>query len=262
LKTLVALATLVPLQAALIINTQTTACVKDGSGQTCSAAPSGSLNAHSGSLTFQQAATATSGIMHISAAGAFSVNNSQAWSLGFVSFNEGMLINSATKNGQTGKLKIGYHIDGTVSDSGQATAFLQVVARVYAPSLQNYVKDYQASTDGTFLIPQNFTFTYGQPFQLYLSMQAMVGTANIVPGTGGYNIVNRTGAGSGAVNFFNTLRVNELSTYDANDVPVGDSLFISDSGTAYSQAGVADVPEPGSLALLAIGALALSLRRR
>lgn len=255
------IAALAPLQAALIINTQTTACVKDGSGQLCSGAGSGSLNGHSGSINFVQAATATSGIMHIKSDASFTVNNSQAWSLGFVSFQEGLVINSSTKNGQTGKLRIGYHIDGNVFDSGQATSFLQVVARVYVPGLQNYVTDYETSNDGNYVVPKVFTFTYGQPFQLYLAMQAMTGTANIQLG-GGYNIVNRTGSGSGFVNFFNTLVVNELTTLDQDDNLVADSLFTSDSGIAYSQAGVAVVPEPSSFALLAAGVLVLYLRRR
>jgi len=211
--------------------------------------------------TFAQAASATPGIMHIAAQSSFNVANSEAWSLGFVSYQDTITISSATKNGQLGQLHLGYHIDGSVSQGGVADAFLQVGVRVFAPTLQNYVADYNTSQNGSYAVSKVFTFTYGTPFDLYLSMQAMVGTAVDLSGSG-YNLVNRTGAGSGQVNFINTLIVNQLTTNDINDVNVADSIFTADSGATYTQAGV-QTPEPGSMALVGLalpGLLLLRLR--
>ncbi len=243
--------------AGLIVNTQTTACLDNSSH--CSFAGSGTLTNGAESNTFTQAATATSGIMHISAASTFSVNNSEAWSLAFVQFKENLTINSASKNGQTGHLVLGYRIDGTVAQSGVADSFLQVVSRVYAPTLQNYVKDYNTNTDGSFIIPLVYTFIYGQQFTLDMSMQAMVGTANDLGN--GYQLVNRTGTGSGNVNFINTLVVNQLTTNDVNDQNVSDSTFTADSGAVYTQAGVSTVPEPATILMAAFGIVAIVLHR-
>ena len=244
--------------AGIIVNSQTTACLDDSNH--CSAAGAGTLTNGAEFNTFSQVATATAGIMHIGATSSFNVNNSKSWSLGFVSFQDILTINSASKNGQTGHLILGYHIDGTISQAGQADAFLQVVARIPGPPLQNSVADYNSSINSSFVVPLVFNFVYGQQFTLYMSMQAMVGTAIDQNGFG-YSLVNRTGTGSGAVNFINTLVVDQLTTNDLNNANVADSVFTADSGATYTQNGV--VPEPGSMAMvgLAIPAL-LWLRRR
>jgi len=104
-----------------------------------------------------------------------------------------------------------------------------------------------------------FNFRYGTPFDLYFSMQATAGTMIDLSGSG-YQLQNRTGDGTGAVDFTDTWVLNGLGTTDSLGNPVLDSTFTADSATPYGQAGVA--PEPATLVLSAAAMLAFGLIRR
>jgi hypothetical protein len=246
------------------IVTQANACLGVVPNRQCSVAPSGTLTSGTESLGFTDYATATFGIMHIGA----SVNISnlvddQAFALGFDSVQDHLTIDSPSMHGQIGHLVVKYYIAGTISNSGGvANAFLQVVTRVSNPgsASQNSVEDDNASVaPSTHTVPMVFNFIYGNPFDLYFSMQATAGTMIDQNGLG-YQLQNRTGSGTGTVDFIDTWVLNGLGTLDSQDNPVMDSTFTADSATPYTQDGV--VPEPATLVLSGAAMLALAFIRR
>jgi hypothetical protein len=257
------------------ITTQTTACLDYNlASKSCSGAGSGTLNnAITGdTLTFTDSATAGYGIMHVATTNSFTVSGgvpgNQAWSYGFADINDQITINSPTKNGQTGWVKVGYLIEGTASSTGVADGFDQVVMRTVVNSVitNNLVDDYHGNVP-TQTVYHWVQITYGQLFILYFSMQATGGTAVDLGGgpvgTGGYSFVGRNGTGTANVHFENTFELTGLQTF-ANDqsTPVGDTSFNSDSGTQYTQGGI--TPEPSTMLTAAgvLAALAAAGRRR
>jgi hypothetical protein len=249
------------------IITQANAClgvVGVGAGRQCSGAPSGTLASGGESLGFTDYATATFGTMHIGASvNILNLSNDQAYALGFDSVQDHLTIDSPSQHGQIGHLVVTYYIDGTISNSGGiADAFLQVVTRILPNTdfaLQNSVEDDNTSVPaGTHTVPVVFNFRYGSPFDLYFSMQATAGTMIDLSGSG-YQLKNRTGSGMGAVDFTNTWVLNGLGTTDSLGNPVMDSTFSADSGTPYTQDGVA--PEPATLVLSGAAMLAFGFIR-
>jgi hypothetical protein len=239
--------------------TQAVACLDYNISQNnCSSAFSGTLSAGSETLHFIDVATSNFGVMHVSTSDSFTVANDQAWSYGFVAFQDSITIHSATHEGQAGFVTLGYHIDGTVSATGVSDAFNQVVMRVFNPNLQNWVDDFHLSTGPAGLtLTHQFAIVYGQPFTLYFSMQATGGTA--VDSGQGYSFVSKSGSGTSAVNFADTLTLTQLTTLDSNHGAISDSTFVSDSATVYTQSGV--VPEPAMLFPGAIGLIMFALLR-
>ena len=241
-----------------VLATQKDACLDyTSASKVCSGALSGSLVNGSEFLTFADVASVSWGVMHVATSESFNVVDDEAWSYGFTSFQDNLTINSPTMNGQTGTITAGYFIDGTVSASGQSDAFLQVVMRVFDPTLQNWVDDFHANTAGSTLTHQ-FQIVYGQPFTLYFSMQATAGTA-VDSGTG-YSFVKGNGAGSGSANFSDTFELTQLTPMDVNGNVVGDATFTSDSGTAYSAAGL--TPEPATMVLMGVGLVLVVIGQR
>lgn len=232
---------------------QPEACLDGTAAGHCSTALSGSFTFGNDHMTYNDSAASFFGIMHVSTSSSFTVSNNQAFSYGFVAFQDDITVNSLTKQGQPGTLTLGYTVDGTISQSGQSTAFLQVVMRVFAPSLQNWVDDFPTTTPitGTH-VSRAFNIVYGTPFTLYFSMQATNGTVSDL-GLMGYNIVTRNGSGSGSADFFNTFRLDGLATDDPN------ASFASSSMTTYTQQGV--VPEPSTFLLGGLGVIAIALSR-
>jgi hypothetical protein len=249
-----------------ITTTQALACLDYNiNHNNCSSAFSGTLNGNGNGdvLHFTDVATSTFGIMHVSTQNDFTVNNDQAWSYGFVSFQDVITINSATHQGQAGFVLLGYRLDGTVGSSGVSDAFNQVTMRVNpgTPQLQNWVDDFHSNVAPGTVETHLFQITYGTPFTLYFSMQATGGTAQDFQSLG-YNFISKTGSGTSSVHFENTFTLSQLTTEDGSQNPVNDPTFVSDSGTLYSQQGV--VPEPALFipSGIAIAAFALVRFRR
>jgi hypothetical protein len=263
-KTVLALLGASLCHGSILLQTQADSCLD--SNASCTSLSSGTLHNGNDFNTFAESAIASFGILHVTASSTFNVNNGWALALGYVAFTDDLTITSPSHaNGTLGKLTLGYYIDGTTSATGGGHAFLQVIARDYdlnnpSSPLVNYVKDYPNSTNGSFVVPVTMPFVYGTKFELYLSMQATAGS--IIDSGVGYSNPNVTAAGSGTVNFFNTLVLNQLQTSDNGGIPVGDSVIIGDSGTAYTQAGVAATPEPCTWALTALAIPVLVWRRR
>jgi hypothetical protein len=247
--------------ASIMVQSQALACLDYNiNHNNCSSAFSGTLTSTGETLSFSDIASSSYGIMHVSTSDSFTVNGNQAWSYGFVAFQDVLTVNSAGHQGQTGYINLGYFVDGTVSSTGVSDGFNQVVMRVTTSGLQNWVDDIHASTAGS-VYTHLFQITYGTPFTLYFSMQATGGTA-VDSGTG-YSFVNKTGSGTSNVNFSNTFDLDQLTTLGSDQTTVlNDTTFDSESGTAYSQSGVALTPEPGTLLLGFTGLLAVIVAAR
>jgi hypothetical protein len=173
------------------------------------------------------------------------------------SFQDDLTIDSALLTGQPGRLNIAYTLDGVVSpSSGQGNSFARVVANIGGNL--SYAINYTSSVSGTFVIPQSFAFTYGQPFTLAFLLEILTGgvspTAN-----GGYVVPLVNGIGSAGSDFFNTLLLSGLVPTDINGNRVSDATFSSSSGTAYGFNGV--VPEPASFVLLGTGLACVGIQR-
>ncbi len=241
-----------------ILTTQVSSCL----GTVCEndiSSQAGTLYGGSGFIDFSNAAMASYGVMHVSSRSNFSVTDEQAFAGGYASFQDVLTISDRALDGQTGILLIGYDLDGTVSQTGISSAFLQLAARVFAPTLQNYLIDYQSTTATSALIPQPFYFTFGSPFTLYFSLQAATGTEAVLSG-GGYVLESGSGSGTGVADFSNTFTLSRLAVEDAGGNPVSGALFSSDSGTIYGQDGV--VPEPSALLLIVPGIAFFGFRRK
>src|SRR4029077_14060405 len=98
----------------------------------------------------------------------------------------------------------------------------------------------------------------GTKFEIYLSMQATAGS--ITQNGQGYSLGPRTTSRSGVSKFISTLVVNEMQTAAGMGNAVTDSMFLAESGTTYTQAGVA--PEPATWLLMAFALPAFFLVRR
>jgi hypothetical protein len=261
------LATLLLVPGALagpILSTLSSACLGVASaGGVCvgqgglNSSIAGTLTGANGAMTYSNSASAAYGSLHVFSQSSFDVTNDGVFAGGFARFEDVLTISNPFLNGQTGILLLGYDVDGTVAHTGISAAFLQVVARVFAPTLQNYVIDYQASTDISTIIPQQFTFTFGDPFTLYFSLQAATGTETV--GGAGYSPASGTGTGTGLADFSNSFTLSRLIVQDEHGNPVS-ALFSSESGTTYGPNGV--VPEPSTFLALGSGFLVIGVLRR
>ncbi len=244
---------------------QRDACL-DGSSH-CSGAASGSMTLGTDTMSWTgNTAVANYGILHVATdLTNYSVTNGTVLSYGNVTFVDYLTINDPAKTGQTGTLNLSYFIDGAVGRTGDASAFLQVVARVCSvtcpgvvPPADNYVADFNPSGaftvyNQTVHIVQPFSFVYGTQFELYFGMQATAGT--IIDQNGlGYQDLPATGSGSGFANFADTLIVNGLDTGDPN------AQFSALSGTTFTAQGVA--PEPATVVLCGAPLVFLFFARR
>jgi hypothetical protein len=241
--------------------TQVSACLDntpcDLRQGSASASESGTLVVGSDALDYNNSTSADYGVLHLASRSSFSlINGSTGGASGqaFANFQDVLTINDATLTGQTGFLDIQYDLDGTISFTGNhvcSCGFLQVIGRVFAPTLQNSVVAYFKNGDvsGTFVLPTHFEFTYGTPFTFYLGMTAVTGSAG-VPGLE---------TGTSSVDFSHTLTLSGLILKDANGNPVTGATIASDSGTQYGPNGV--VPEPTTSTLMLSGLTALALFR-
>jgi hypothetical protein len=115
------------------------------------------------------------------------------------------------------------------------------------------------STSGKFIVPQTFSFIYGQPFQITLCVGATTGLGIIPAGPSDGHVTNnscapglglpQTGNGTGTANF--SWALSGITLTDSAGNPVNNATYTSASGTQYGPNGV--IPEPRSLFLLSFG---------
>lgn len=207
------------------------------------------------------------GVLHASASGSLSISGADAtiWADSGSSFGDVLTISDPALTGQTGYLQVGYGLHATITSSGvdQGSILVMGTDGVIGASGTTYSASvFTSSVNGSFLIPQTFTFTYGQPFNFSLGMWAAVGTGTWLVDPSStfdfdYGFGPAIGTGSAVANASDTLVLNELILTDSNGNPVNDATFSSASGTTYGYNGV--TPEPSTQALLALPAIALLL---
>jgi hypothetical protein len=239
-------------------NAQVAACFRDPTAGSCNlgnsqqavsngvAAVSGSFGSTTANaqMGFDLKATASSGVLGASSSTTVNIVGSPAVASGYTEadFTEVMTVNFAPLTGQTGKMLINFDLNGNITKSGIENPFALVYIFV-GPSLeQEYSTAFFNSNTGLFYVPKTFTFTYGQPFGIELSLVADSGTVTpaIVSSNGnwGINSTFAVGQGSGTASFFNTLVLSGLVVTDSSGNPVTGATFSSASGTRYGPNGV------------------------
>jgi hypothetical protein len=167
-------------------------------------------------------------------------------------FQDVITLSFGPLNGDPGLLYVLYDLHGSISTTGNGHAFSEVFI-AGGNTDQNYVFNYTSSTSGLFALPKPLSFTYGQPFDLYMAIEAVAGTVSLSGNA--VDFVNTVGKGSGSADFSNTLTLTGLIPTDLNGDTVTGATFSSVSGTEYSIKGI--VPEPISGALFFVGLLVI-----
>lgn len=207
------------------------------------------LNGTYGTAADQLAAVAADhsayGTLSSSASGSFNISGAATttYTEAYASFTDLITVSYAPWNGSPGLMYYNYTLDGTVSSTGNGTAFAAVCdgggPTSYPLSLA--CQDFTApATSGTFSA-QAIPFVYGQPFSLEFSLTTYAGAFQ-----------PETGSGSGIAMFFNTLVLSGLTPTDLSGVPAIGAQFSSASGTQYSIDGVIPEPSTGSLCVLGL----------
>ena len=164
-------------------------------------------------------------------------------SLGFAGFNDTLHFGGALQAGYQARYY--WHVDGNNSD-GHAVADMAFGIQGYSD--ESFFAFSPGSYDTTWI-----TNSYAvdgvnpQNMHVFLSNQFVVDTFNE---TGGSTI-------SGTSNFSSTVTLAGIEMLDANGNQVSGWTVTSDSGTKY-----ATVPEPTSIATIAIGVFAFIARKR
>ena len=178
----------------------------------------------------------------------------------------------------SGTLDISFLLDGVLQGTGGGGgAMFAAVTWGQNPELfgsGNQGQLYQYATSGPHADPVpsspvvfSASFDWDKPFYLTMVLAVGAGTplSSLIDCNGGDACLTpTTGTGSGTVDFYHTMLLSGLVPKDANGNPVLNAQFSSGSGATYSLDGIVaqPVPEPGSLLLLATGAMALAHKRR
>jgi hypothetical protein len=165
-------------------------------------------------------------------------------------FQDIVTISFAPFTGDPGILYISYTVNGTIANSGVDNSFTQLSVQL-GPATgslnQFYGTTLSSSTSGTFAIPQEFTFIYGQPFAMNFELFAQSGSAVALPGGDTYDYFS--GLGSASDNFLDTVTLSGLTPLDpTGQTVVTGAQFSSESGTQYGLTGI--VPEPSFIGLM------------
>ena len=196
---------------------------------------------------------------------------------GFARFQDELILtNPAFATGTPASVSFSFHIEGSMSSASNAPFTQQAdvalglrvntggVFDLFRATLINdqlpFVRGGSSGVPGGFIggpgslsgaadITSLFGFDiqWGVPFTLEVALRTLLNPCCF--GT------------SQTADFFNTARLSGIAVNGPGG-PITDFLVSSASGTHYSAAGVAAVPAPGSLAMLAAGLAALGLRRR
>jgi hypothetical protein len=187
-------------------------------GSTGSGLPPASLSGTFGlagaQISAQLYALASSyGVLHASAASTVNVSTPAYISAGGKAISQDIItISNPLLTGQIGYLKIGYILNAAYSISGVNSGWIRVGVEVGPTLGQAYSSYSTSSTSGTtYTIPQSFTFIYGQPFGLYLVLQAVTVTNSLTL---------TTGIGSASVGVSDSLTLSSLGVEDQNGSPV------------------------------------------
>lgn len=176
---------------------------------------------------------------------------------------DSVTISFAPLNGETGYIVLDYTLHGTNSLGGTDTipsptpgppdAYACVHLGINNPVFPFGCTVFNApSVAGTFSTGV-FSFTYGQAFPLWFGLESIAGT--------GFGSGRATGTGSSAADFYNTATIGGLQLYDQNMNALTTSPTITSSlGISYQD--INSTPEPSTLALFAVAAMAGALTRR
>ena len=178
----------------------------------------------------------------------------------------------------SGTLDISFLLDGVLQGTGGGGgAMFAAVTWGQNPELFGSGNQFQLSqyaTSGPHAVPVpsgpvvfSASFDWDKPFYLTMVLAVGAGTplTSLLDCNGGDACLTpTTGTGSGTADFYHTMLLSGLVPRDANGDPVLNAQFSSGSGATYSPDGIVaqPVPEPGSLLLLATGAMALAHKRR
>lgn len=167
-------------------------------------------------------------------------------SLGFASFTDTLRFGGALQSGY--RARYIFHVDGTNSGTGFLADLAVQIAGDPTESFFAFDEGFvsrdwaTASHEVNGIVPQEISVQF--------STQVVHETFALADG----------GTYSGVSDFSSTLTLAAIAFEDANGNPVSGVTVTSDSGTVYPVS--APVPEPGSLAALAGGLLAVLRRRR
>lgn len=161
----------------------------------------------------------------------------------FAIFQDVVRVDFEPLRGQTGFLRVRYVLNGNISASGNAHAFVDVKAFVFGQNSSNTQQaliPYTSSVSGLFSFPQPFQFTYGQPFALRFDLVSNCGTLTPTSDPpSGVLLTPGVGRGAGTADFSNTFVLAVLEALDSNGNPLpAPPTFVSASGTRYTTNGV------------------------
>jgi len=240
--------------------------------------PSGVANGSFGSASAGKQLTGSSRVipgytqLSVASSSDFSVvgTPSLAVSYAVASFFDLVTVNSSALNGSSGRLALSYSLDGTIATLAAGNSVAEVAIDVssnpMSMSSQTYWTAYSSSTSGSFRVPQDFTFVFGQPFRISVCLGSASGVG-ILPSRGyepGNSHVttsvcapsagSATGSGSATGDF--VLRDLTMTVNDNLGNAVLDAQLSSLSGTQYALAADA-VPEGSSIVMFGSGLIAL-----
>jgi hypothetical protein len=184
-----------------------------------------------------------------------------------VSFLEVITSDLPPFNGRVGYTSLSYRLNGVISEFGNVGSEAEVQVMVdrdgsdgRAP--ERSIQVHRSSTEDWFDAGV-FSFIWGQPYALKFDLFLALGTVTFtgdsgLDGTLLTYLPPHVRNGTGLADFQNTLSIGPFYFFDELMNPVTGVTVSAESGTVYE---VAQVPEPASVALVALGFVGLAVRR-